>query len=123
MDDSSLKDILLNMADDIRSMDTRIDDLKSLLTSMQNKHFDTQEIAATQSKIEEESMARTEKLKLLQQKLHVYESHVVGLEERIVERKQIIDTCKPTPDLLHLFAQTQAQLNEELETAHMFLRS
>ena len=49
MDDSSLKDILLNMADDIRSMDTRIDDLKSLLTSMQNKHFDTQEIAATQS--------------------------------------------------------------------------
>lgn len=118
-----LQDILLRLADEIRAIDANIDALKTLLQNIHTDYFHPDEIAATQCKIESETALRATKLDMLQRKLEVYETRVVGLEQKIRDRKEVIDKTNPTPDLMDLFAQTQAQLNEELEVARSFLRS
>ena len=121
MDDGQ---ILLDLADEIRELNRRIASMNTFLTSVSSSsHFSVEELAATQHKIDVDIATRDEKAATLQRKLEVYESRVVGLEASIAERKRVIDASDPTPDLLDLFAERQAALNEDLQAARTFLRS
>ena len=119
--------MLHGLADEIRSLDLRIESLRLLLSQLEDNAacFTDAELDATRARITAETSAREEKLHTLREKVEVYESRVLDLQSRLDARKKIIDdnpeSLKQVPELLSVFVEQHATISSELDAARQFL--
>lgn len=122
-----MQQILLDLAQNIRDVDTEIARLHTLLEHVSScEHFTEDEVHVIREKIAADTTLRNNKAMMLRDKLEVYENQVQHLEDALNIRKKIIDEqCPATSadELMDVFKQNQVSMTTNLEQARAFLRS
>ena len=127
MSDDSTHDVFTKLADEIRALNSKIELLEDLVKHLTTPAFTELEISSTQDQIDSLKSMRSKKKQVLEDKINVYETKVLGLEKILQTRKDIIENKQDTnslrenPELLKIFVDEHARMTKDLRDAQEFL--
>ena len=127
--DAELESCLRALGNEIRAIDARIASLVQFLDHITSlgECFTENEVTSTRQKLQDERTLRAAKARVLEEKVELYESHVVVLQSQLEARKRVIDVAtgplEHSPDLMNVFAQQHAVMTQDLEKTRAYLLS